>query len=278
MYKNNIYILLWELLFISSSPLGLFPTYIQPQYFLWIYPEQVVAELTQVILGCWLESSLFLYSSRVAENCDSSPNQWLDSLQHRLQLRAISWITKNTAQPDRVKGFLRAALASTLWLMSDHGAQLGWKGQLRNNPNPPCQHSLWEEIWVLRRSPCMAFGRALTDSFTQVSRVLIENQTHELRGESRLLWWSRTLKPLWYRIVSINPKTNWRNHCAFDEAPWWFNIKTHQREFRFVFHCTKICSYVSWYSRDFIPMKLLDNKWLITMSMNEFILKLASIR
>jgi hypothetical protein len=124
----------------------------------------------------------------------------------------------------------------------------------------------------------MAFGRTLTDSFTQVLWVLIENQTHDLGGESRLLWWSRPPKPLWYRIVSINPKTNWRNHCAFDEAPWWFNIKTHQREFRcFVFHCTKICSYVSWYSRDFIPMKLLDSKWLITMSLNEFILKHASI-
>jgi hypothetical protein len=30
--------------------------------------------------------------------------------------------------------------------MSDYRAQLRWKGQLKAYPNPPCQHSLWEEI------------------------------------------------------------------------------------------------------------------------------------
>jgi hypothetical protein len=38
-------------------------------------------------------------------------------------------------QPDRVKGLLRAPLAATLWLMSDHGAQLQRKGQLGANAN-----------------------------------------------------------------------------------------------------------------------------------------------
>jgi hypothetical protein len=55
--------------------------------------------------------------------------------------RDLSRITKDAAQPDRVKGFLRAPLEATLWLMSDHGAQLWWKGQ-GDNPNPPCQHSI----------------------------------------------------------------------------------------------------------------------------------------
>jgi hypothetical protein len=44
--------------------------------------------------------------------------------------RDLSWITKDTAQPDRVEGFLRAPLAATLWLMSDHGTQLWWKSEL----------------------------------------------------------------------------------------------------------------------------------------------------
>jgi hypothetical protein len=36
----------------------------------------------------------------------------------------LSWITKDAAQPDRVEGFLKAPVAATLWLMSDHGAHL----------------------------------------------------------------------------------------------------------------------------------------------------------
>jgi hypothetical protein len=46
-----------------------------------------------------------------------------------LQLR-IRWIAKGAAQPDLVEGFLRAPLPATLWLMSDHGAQLRWNGHL----------------------------------------------------------------------------------------------------------------------------------------------------
>jgi hypothetical protein len=40
----------------------------------------------------------------------------------------LSWIAKDAAQPDRVEGLLRAPLAATLLLMSDHGALLRWKG------------------------------------------------------------------------------------------------------------------------------------------------------
>jgi hypothetical protein len=48
----------------------------------------------------------------------------------------VNWFTKDAAQPDPVKSLLGAPLAATLWLMSDHGAQLRWKGELGANPNP----------------------------------------------------------------------------------------------------------------------------------------------
>jgi hypothetical protein len=34
------------------------------------------------------------------------------------------------------------------WPKCDHGAQLRWKGKLGANPNPPCQHSLWDKTGV----------------------------------------------------------------------------------------------------------------------------------
>ena len=91
-----------ELLFISSNPFRTLLNPIQPQYVWWIYPEQVVAELTRVIYGrnqvdsfgavdssrvgsffVFGVKSFFVFDSRrVAENCDSSPSEWLDSLQH----------------------------------------------------------------------------------------------------------------------------------------------------------------------------------------------------
>ena len=37
--------------------------------------------------------------------------------------------------------------------MSDHEEQLRWNGQLGANPNPPCQHSLWEETRVPTENP-----------------------------------------------------------------------------------------------------------------------------
>ena len=74
----------------------------------------------------------------------------------------LSWIAKDAAQGDRVEGFLRAPLAATLWLMSDHGAQLRWKGQLGANPNPPCQHSLWEETGVPGENPRLSAEHWLT--------------------------------------------------------------------------------------------------------------------
>jgi hypothetical protein len=58
----------------------------------------------------------------------------------------LSWITKDAAQPDRVEGFLRAPLAATLWLMSNHGAQLRWKGQLgANTPTHPVNIPCWRK-------------------------------------------------------------------------------------------------------------------------------------
>jgi hypothetical protein len=45
-------------------------------------------------------------------------------------------IAKDAAQPDRDEGLLMASLAAILWLMSDHGAHLRWKGQFGANPNP----------------------------------------------------------------------------------------------------------------------------------------------
>ena len=76
----------------------------------------------------------------------------------------VNWITKDAAQPDPVEGFLRTPLTATLWLMSNHGAQLRWKNQLGANPNPPFQHSLWEETRVPGENPRLSV-RALTNSF-----------------------------------------------------------------------------------------------------------------
>jgi hypothetical protein len=74
-------------LFISTSPFqGLFPTY-SPIIFLmnlswascsWVdssHLRQKSTNRVRVIWGCWLESSHFSYSTRVAENCDSSQSQ-----------------------------------------------------------------------------------------------------------------------------------------------------------------------------------------------------------
>jgi hypothetical protein len=55
-------------------------------------------------------------------------------------------------QPDRVEGLLRAPL------MSDLGAQLRWKGEWAN-PNPSCQHSLWEETGVRGENPRLSVER-----------------------------------------------------------------------------------------------------------------------
>jgi hypothetical protein len=73
----------------------------------------------------------------------------------------LSWITRDSARPDWVEGFLKAPLAATLWLMSDHGAQLRWKDQLGANPNPPCQHSLWEETAVPGENPRLSVERGV---------------------------------------------------------------------------------------------------------------------
>jgi hypothetical protein len=59
---------------------------------------------------------------------------------------SLTWklsIAKDAARPDRVEGFLRTPLVATLWLMSDHGTQLRWKGQVgglnpTHNVNFPC--------------------------------------------------------------------------------------------------------------------------------------------
>jgi hypothetical protein len=58
-------------------------------------------------------------------------------------------MTKDAAQPDRVEGFLSAPiwqppydLCLIMELSYDGRVSLG------DNPNPPCQHSLWEETGV----------------------------------------------------------------------------------------------------------------------------------
>jgi hypothetical protein len=42
----------------------------------------------------------------------------------------LNRIAKDVAQPGRVEGFLRAPLASTLWLVSHHGAHAMMKGSV----------------------------------------------------------------------------------------------------------------------------------------------------
>ena len=51
----------------------------------------------------------------------------------------------DAAQRDRVEGFLRAPLADTLSLMSDHGAHYGVKINSALIPNYSGLHSLWEQ-------------------------------------------------------------------------------------------------------------------------------------
>ena len=51
--------------------------------------------------------------------------------------------------------------------LSDDGTQLRWKGQLgasaniliRDTPNPPCQHSLWEETGIPGENPGLSVER-----------------------------------------------------------------------------------------------------------------------
>jgi hypothetical protein len=68
--------------------------------------------------------------------------------------------------------------------MSDHGAQLQWKGQLGANPNPPCQHSLSEETGVSGEK-LTTLGRALIfsheypDSGTRIQRRLLDDYATE---------------------------------------------------------------------------------------------------
>jgi hypothetical protein len=76
----------------------------------------------------------------------------------------LSCIAKNAVQPDRAKGFLSEPLAATLWLMSDHGAQLWWKGQLYQLiPTHPVNISCGRKPDYPKKPT--TFGRALTDSF-----------------------------------------------------------------------------------------------------------------
>jgi hypothetical protein len=85
-----------------------------------------------------------------------------------------------------MEGFPRAPLAATVWLVSHHGAQLRWKGQLGGeggggaNPNPPCQHSLLEETGVPGENPRLSAERWQT-LFTWVRS---ENRTHDLRSST----------------------------------------------------------------------------------------------
>ena len=66
---------------------------------------------------------------------------------------------KDAAQPDRVEGFLRAPLATTLdsCLITEHS--YGGRVSLVFIPTQPCQHSLWEETGVPARKPA-TLGRA----------------------------------------------------------------------------------------------------------------------
>ena len=62
--------------------------------------------------------------------------------------------------------------------MSDHGAQLRWKGQLGANPNPPCQHSLWEETGVPGENPRLS----VEVLFSHKSVARIEPTISEVKG------------------------------------------------------------------------------------------------
>jgi hypothetical protein len=73
-------------------------------------------------------------SSRVIPSILSHVFRLMDGMQLTCSY-VLSWITKDATQPDRVEGFLRAPLAATLRLMSDHGAHLRRKGQFGAYPN-----------------------------------------------------------------------------------------------------------------------------------------------
>jgi hypothetical protein len=59
--------------------------------------------------------------------------------------------------------------------MSDHGTQLRWVAKCVN-PNPPCQHSLWEETRVPGENTRLSVERWLI-LFTKVSLIRCEDQT-----------------------------------------------------------------------------------------------------
>ena len=72
---------------------------------------------------------------------------------------------RSAVQPHRVEGFLKEPQAATVWLMSDHGAHACHAAMVAEcrdsvvNPNPLCQHFLWEEIGenciVPGQNPCL---------------------------------------------------------------------------------------------------------------------------
>jgi hypothetical protein len=77
------------------------------------------------------------------------------------------------------------ALKERLW-QQPHDSTLSQstatvKGSERANPNPPCQHILWE---VTGGKP-----RLSVELFSQVSWVRNENRTRHFRSEPHLLWW-----------------------------------------------------------------------------------------
>jgi hypothetical protein len=67
-------------------------------------------------------------------------------------------IAKDATQSDPVERLSKGSSGSHL--MSDHGAQLRWKGQLGSNlTHPACQHSLWEETRVPGENPRLSVER-----------------------------------------------------------------------------------------------------------------------
>jgi hypothetical protein len=128
--------------------------------------------LNSIVQYCW---------QLWTKHCSNLLNSGL-SVFARVEMEELSWITKDAAQPDRVEGFLRVPLAATLWLMSDHGAQLRLKGHLGNNPNSPCQHSLWEETGAPGENPRLSVECWLT-LFTWVSTARMEPMTSEAKDD-----------------------------------------------------------------------------------------------
>ena len=121
-----------------------------------------------------------------SKNCLVYSDIYFFAIKQKHHSRSVV-VTPMSTQPARDEGFLKAPLVATLWIMSDHGAQLyGWRvslGVIPTHPvNIPC---MWKETRIPGQNPRPSVEHWLT-LFAQVS--------WSARNEPRPQKWSVILK------------------------------------------------------------------------------------